>query len=215
MKQLVILSGGLDSTVALYKMISIGNEVEALSFNYGSRHNFEELEKAKKTCLLLGIKHMIVDLRLDLILKSALLEKSDNDIPHGQYSLESLKKTVVPFRNGIMLSIAAAIAESNDFDQVVLGNHLNDNAVYPDCRPTFIESMSEAISYGTFKNIKIHSPFMLMNKRDIGLIGSKLGVDFRGTYSCYKGGKIHCGECSTCNDRKIALSGFDNTEYMK
>lgn len=216
MKVLVVLSGGLDSTTALYWALKQGYEVEALTFNYGSKHNEQENQYAKKTCEKLGIKDTVIP--MDFIgkyFKSDLL-KSGGEIPEGYYTAENMKSTVVPFRNGIMLAVAAGFAESNGCEAIVLGNHSGDHAIYPDCRPEFIEGMEKAISCGTEKNIKLISPFCNISKTDIVKLGNELGVDFSLTYSCYKGKEKHCGKCGTCTERKEAFEQAgvaDPTEY--
>ena len=126
-----------------------------------------------------------------------------------------MKSTVVPFRNGIMISYAAAIAEDNDCKYILLANHFGDRAIYPDCRKEFIEGMTNAVKYGTYNNIEILAPFTNVSKREIGLLGKTLDVDFKNTYSCYEGEEIHCGECGTCVERKEALEGFDPTIYKR
>lgn len=216
MKALVVFSGGLDSTTALYYAVKHFDEVETLSFTYGSKHNDIEHRYALKTCAKLNIKNTLIP--LDFIgqyFKSDLL-KSGGDIPEGYYTEENMKSTVVPFRNGIMLAIAAGFAESNDIDIIILGNHSGDHAIYPDCRPEFIANMAGAIREGTEKKIKVLSPFCDMSKTDIVKLGEELGVDFSLTYSCYKGGEQHCGKCGTCQERIEAfkLAGVkDPTEY--
>lgn len=216
MKALVILSGGLDSTTALYWAKSQYNEIEALTFNYGSKHNDIEYSYAKKTCEKLGVKLTRIDLDfINKYFKSDLL-KSGGEIPEGYYTAENMKSTVVPFRNGIMLSVAAGFAESNDCNVLVLGNHSGDHAIYPDCRPEFIKGIKEAVYQGTEKHIEVVSPFCNMSKTDIVKLGSELGVDFSLTYSCYKGGEKHCGKCGTCTERKEAFEQAgvkDPTEY--
>lgn len=216
MKALVILSGGLDSTTALYWAKNQFDELEAISFYYGSKHNDQEYKYAQAQCKKLGVK--LTRISLDFInkfFKSDLLQ-SGGEIPEGYYTAENMKSTVVPFRNGIMLSIAAGFAESNDCDVLVLGNHSGDHAIYPDCRPEFIEGIKTAIYEGTAKNIGVISPFCNISKTDIVKLGSKLGVDFSLTYSCYKGGEKHCGKCGTCTERKEAFEQAgvkDPTEY--
>jgi len=143
------------------------------------------------------------------------LLQSGGDIPDGHYEDESMKKTVVPFRNGIMLSIAAGIAESMDCNRLLISNHAGDHAIYPDCRPEFINSMSDAIRFGTYNNLEIFAPFTNLTKREIALIGKEINVPFEKTYSCYNGQEVHCGTCGTCTERKEALEGFDKTEYRK
>lgn len=210
MKKLIILSGGMDSMTALE--INRGHKLEAITFDYGSKHNSKEYQCAKKYCDKLGIKLIKFDLPLDKYFKSDLLKSGDN-IPDGHYEDDSMKKTVVPFRNGIMLAIAIGYAESINANSVVIGNHAGDHAIYPDCRGTFINAMNEAAAYGTYNNIKIESPFCGKSKREIALIGKELNIDYTKTWSCYKGEDLHCGTCGTCVERKEALKGFDETRY--
>ncbi len=214
MKDIVILySGGMDSSVALYQY---ADRIRlAVSFNYGSKHNGREIEHASSNCKTLGIEHRVVELDLNKMGFISDLLQSGGDIPNGHYEDESMKKTVVPFRNGIMLSIAAGIAESMDCNRLLISNHAGDHAIYPDCRLDFIQSMNAAIRFGTYNNIEIMAPFTNFTKRDIALIGKKIKVPFEKTYSCYNGQEIHCGTCGTCTERKEALQGFDPTVYRK
>ncbi len=207
----IIYSGGMDSTVLLYKY---QKDIKlALSFDYGSKHNNREYEYAKYHTDMLGIEHIRIPLNfINTLFKSDLL-KTGGDIPDGHYQDEVMKKTVVPFRNGVMLSIAAGVAESIEAKNILIGNHSGDHFIYPDCRMDFIKSMNDAIGYGTWNNVQILSPFGNISKRDVALIGQGLGVDFTMTYSCYKGKEIHCGTCGTCIERKEALEGFDYTIY--
>ena len=147
--------------------------------------------------------------------KSDLL-RSGCDIPEGHYAEESMKKTVVPFRNGIMLSIAAGFAESIGADAVTIAAHSGDHAIYPDCREPFMRAIGEAMEQGTYAGIKLLRPFIDMDKAAIARRGAELGVDFAETWSCYKGGEIHCGVCGTCVERREAflLAGLqDPTVY--
>lgn len=212
-KDIVILySGGMDSTTALYEY---ANDIRlAVSFDYGSKHNAKEIEYARKNCELLGIEHRIVNIDFnELGFKSDLL-KSGGDIPNGHYESETMKKTVVPFRNGIMLSIVTGIAESHDCKRLLISNHAGDHAIYPDCRANFIDSMNEAIAYGTYNNINIFAPYTHLSKREIALRGLNIKVPYGYSYSCYNGGDLHCGTCGTCTERKEALQGFDKTAYL-
>ena len=211
MKAVLIYSGGLDSTTLLYEYRS---EIAlAVSFDYGSKHNARELGFARQNCNKLGIRHMIIP--LDFIgqyFKSSLLQ-SGGAIPEGHYADDNMRSTVVPFRNGFMLSVAVGLAESMELDTVLIANHSGDHAIYPDCRPEFIDSFSKAAENGTYNGVKVVSPYCNMTKRDIAIRGRELGVDFALTYSCYNGGEKHCGRCGTCTERKEALEGFDPTEY--
>jgi len=214
MKDIVILySGGMDSSVALYRY---AERIRlALSFDYGSKHNAREIEYAAINCRGLGIEHRIIEMDLNKMGFVSDLLQSGADIPDGHYEDENMKKTVVPFRNGIMLSIAAGIAESLECYRLLISNHSGDHAIYPDCRPDFICSMNNAIRFGTYNEVEILAPFTHLTKREIALEGKKLGVPFENTYSCYNGKEIHCGTCGTCTERKEALEGFDPTKYLK
>ncbi len=212
MKAVLVYSGGLDSTTLLYEYKD--SIALAVSFDYGSKHNKRELEFAAINCRRLGIRHLVIPLEfMGKYFRSDLLI-GGGDIPEGSYADENMKSTVVPFRNGIMLSIAAGLAESYELDAIMLANHSGDHAIYPDCRPEFIEGMAAAVEAGTYNGVKVVSPYCNMTKRDIALRGRELGVDFSLTYSCYKGGEKHCGKCGTCVERREALEGFDPTEYL-
>lgn len=213
-KSLIILSGGMDSVTLLYDR---KDEIAvAVTFDYGSNHNKREEEFAKYHCEKLGIEHIIIPLTfIHDYFKSSLLEGA-SAIPDGHYEDETMKSTVVPFRNGIMLSVACGIAESRELEKVLIANHFGDHAIYPDCRKGFIDAMSEAMRNGTYKGITIDAPYTNITKTDIAKIGKSLGIDYSKTYSCYKGGEKHCGKCGTCVERKEALrdAGIeDHTEY--
>ncbi len=206
---LIVLSGGMDSTTLLWDRKD--NIALAVTFDYGSRHNAREIKCARKNCEILGVEHLVIPLEfMGKYFKSSLLIGGD-DIPEGHYTDESMKSTVVPFRNGIMLSIAAGLAESRGLKKVMLANHSGDHAIYPDCRPGFVDAMSKAISEGTYDGIVIDAPYTNISKSDIARIGKRLGVDYNLTYSCYKGGEKHCGKCGTCVERMEALrdAGID------
>lgn len=213
-KSLIILSGGMDSVTLLYDK---KDEIAvAVTFDYGSNHNKREEEFAKYHCNELGIEHIIIPLTfIHDYFKSSLLEGA-SAIPDGHYEDETMKSTVVPFRNGIMLSVACGLAESRELEKVLIANHFGDHAIYPDCRKGFIDAMSEAMKCGTYKGITIDAPYTTITKTDIAKIGKSLGIDYSKTYSCYKGSEKHCGKCGTCVERKEALrdAGIeDPTEY--
>lgn len=199
----IVLSGGMDSTTLLYDrkdQIAL-----AVTFDYGSKHNAREIECARKNCEILGVEHLVIPLDfMGRYFKSSLLIGGE-DIPEGHYADENMKSTVVPFRNGIMLSVAAGLAESRGLKKVMLANHGGDHAIYPDCRPGFVEAMSDAIRQGTYDGIMIDAPYTNITKSDIARIGKSIGVDYNLTYSCYKGGERHCGKCGTCVERMEAL----------
>ncbi len=187
-----------------------------ISFDYGSNHNAKEIPFAELHCKRLGIKHITIPLEfMHKYFKSSLLEGADA-IPEGHYEDENMKSTVVPFRNGIMLAIAAGIAESNGLDHVMIANHGGDHAIYPDCRPEFISAMSSATSAGSYNGVTVIAPYTSITKGDIARRGKELGIDYTETWSCYKGGDKHCGKCGTCVERKEALrdAGIEDfTEY--
>lgn len=212
MKGLLVYSGGMDSTVLLHhyrKEIKL-----AVTFDYGSKHSVNERGCAIRNTAALGVEHIQLNLKsiIGKHFKSDLLQQG-GDIPDGHYEDESMKRTVVPFRNGIMLSIAAGLAESRGLDTVFIANHFGDHAIYPDCRGEFIRSLSASMQQGTYSGVGIFAPYTNISKRDIGLIGRRYGVNFANTWSCYKGKGIHCGTCGTCVERKEALHGFDPTMY--
>lgn len=201
---IIVLSGGMDSVTLLHdrkEQIAL-----AVTFDYGSRHNAREIECARKNCGMLGIEHIVIPLAfMGQYFKSSLLIGGE-DIPEGHYTDESMKSTVVPFRNGIMLAIAAGLAESRGLKKVMLANHSGDHAIYPDCRPGFVDAMSKAISEGTYDGITIDAPYTDISKSDIARIGKRIGVDYNLTYSCYKGREKHCGVCGTCVERREAMA---------
>ena len=210
----IVVSGGMDSITLLYD--KKGEIALAVTFDYGSKHNAREIAWAKVHCGRLGIRHIVI--KLDFMQKyftSSLLEGGD-EIPEGHYADENMKSTVVPFRNGIMLSVAAGIAESNGLKKILIANHGGDHTIYPDCRPEFIGAMDRAIANGTYEDVRIDAPYTNITKADIAKIGKRLGIDYSETWSCYKGGERHCGKCGTCIERKeaMALAGIDDrTEY--
>lgn len=200
---LIVLSGGMDSVSLLY----VRRETIALAvtFDYGSNHAGREIAMARENCHRLGIEHLVIPLDfMSKYFKSALLEGADA-IPDADYATENMTATVVPFRNGIMLSIAAGIAESRGLKRVLIANHSGDHAIYPDCRPGFISAMSEATRRGTYPGIVVDAPFTNLTKAEIARQGSAAGADFALTYSCYKGGEHHCGKCATCRERRQAF----------
>lgn len=211
---IIIVSGGMDSVTLLYDYkdrIALG-----ISFDYGSNHNTKEIPFAKLHCERLGIKHITIPLDfMHQYFKSSLLEGADA-IPEGHYQDENMKSTVVPFRNGIMLAIAAGMAESYGLSHVMIANHGGDHAIYPDCRPEFISAMSNATEAGSYNGVTVLAPYTNITKGDIARRGKELGIDYNETWSCYKGGEKHCGKCGTCVERKEALhyAGIeDTTEY--
>ncbi len=211
---LIVLSGGLDSTTLLHEYKE--RTALAVTFDYGSNHNGREIACARRQCAALGIEHIVIPLSfMGEYFKSSLLSGADA-IPDGGYDTDNMKSTVVPFRNGIMLSVACGLAESRGLKHVLIANHGGDHAIYPDCRRPFVEAMDLAMREGTYINVSILAPYTDITKADIVARGSKLGVNYADTYSCYKGGERHCGTCGTCTERKeaFAVSGVpDPTSY--
>jgi 7-cyano-7-deazaguanine synthase len=259
-----IVSGGLDSTVLVYDMISQGYTPHMLSFNYGQRHN-KELRFAEYTATKLGLQHDIVDLTglTKLISNSALtsrpstVSKHDNgfrapevvaeleaddptviEVPEGHYAEDSMKATVVPNRNMIMLSIAGGVAVNNKYRTIGTGVHGGDHFIYPDCRPPFIFSVGQALLQGNegFHNfnvahlgepiilggraftttaLPIFTPYLNGSKADIAYRGIQLNVPFEETWSCYKGEDKHCGRCGTCVERLEAIDAAEQRWFSR
>ena len=212
---LIIVSGGMDSITLLHERKD--TIALAVSFDYGSNHNAREIPFARLHCQRLGIRHVVIPLAfMQQYFKSSLLEGADA-IPDGHYADSNMKSTVVPFRNGIMLSIAVGIAESNSLRRVLIANHGGDHAIYPDCRPEFITAIDAAAKAGTYVDVAIEAPYTNISKTDIARRGQSLAIDYSETWSCYKGGQVHCGTCGTCVERKEALreAGIaDPTVYL-
>lgn len=207
---LMVVSGGMDSTTMLYEYAD--RIALAVTFNYGSNHNAREIECARYNCRRLGIELVEVDMPfVAQLFESSLLSGADA-IPEGNYDDENMRSTVVPFRNGIMLAVAAGLAESRGLRHLMMANHSGDHAIYPDCRSGFVNAMSKAIAEGTYEHIDLITPYTNLNKADIARIGGKLGIDYAHTYSCYKGREHHCGRCGTCTERRQAFAdaGLDD-----
>lgn len=212
MQCLAVVSGGMDSVTMLYQY---RNDItHVINFMYGSKHNERETQFAELHAKRLGKHFKRIDLSfVGECFKSNLLN-TGGDIPDGHYADESMRSTVVPFRNGIMLAIATGYAESNDCSQIYIANHFGDHAIYPDCRASFAMHMDSAMRAGTYKEVALKCPYVHATKREIGKIAYALNVPLLETYSCYKGGVSHCGTCGTCTERKEALDGFDPTLYL-
>ena len=205
MKVVVLCSGGMDSVTALY-WARQHHEVRAvLSFDYGAKHNHREIPFAVEHANRLGAPHQAI--LLDFIgqyFNSDLLQ-GGGEIPEGHYADENMRRTVVPFRNGIMLAAAAGFAESIAAKGLVIAAHTGDHTIYPDCREDFMQAMGAAMRLGTYAGVELLRPFIVMTKGGIAATGARLGVDFAHTWSCYKGGAIHCGKCGTCVERREAM----------
>lgn len=216
MKALVLLSGGMDSVTALHWAAREHGVAGCLSFDYGSKHNHKEIPMAAWHASQLGVKHDVIALDFVNRLFASDLLQGGGEIPDGHYEAESMKRTVVPFRNGIMLAVACGLAESRGAEALIIAAHGGDHAIYPDCREPFMQAMAGAMKRGTYAQIELLRPFIDCDKAEIVRRGTALGVDYAHTWSCYKGGDIHCGRCGTCVERREAFMQagiIDPTNY--
>ena len=205
----LIVSGGMDSVTLAHKYHADGFSLVLLSFDYGQRHR-KELDSARRCAERLGGIHRTVDLsNITQLLPGSSLTDDTVEVPEGHYAADSMKATVVPNRNAIMLSVAWAHAVAIGANVVAFGAHGGDHFIYPDCRPDFFASLGNAFTLGNtgFGNpdLRLEAPFINLDKALIAAPGSELGVPFEDTWSCYKGGEVHCGKCGTCVERKEAF----------
>jgi len=216
-KAVLIVSGGMDSATMSYLYKNDGYDLILVGFNYGQRH-VKELESLYKVGEALGAEVRVVDLtNLTKALHGSSLTSDEVAVPDGHYTEGSMKKTVVPNRNMIMLSVAIGWAVSQKAASVAYAAHAGDHAIYPDCRPEFAEAMNEAAQLADWHQVSLLRPFVQWSKADIAAEGQRLGVQFELTWSCYKGGLSHCGTCGTCVERReaFALAGItDPTLYQ-
>lgn len=216
-RTVLIHSGGIDSTVLLGKLLAEGREVFALSVDYGQRHR-RELEAAKAIGDFYKIKHQVADLRaLSPLFGANALTDAKVAVPEGHYEEASMKATVVPNRNMLLISVATAWAISLRASSVAYGAHGGDHAIYPDCRPAFAEALDKAMCLADWHEVSLERPFVGMDKAAIVKLGASLKVPLELTWSCYVGGAKHCGKCGTCVERKEAFlkAGVaDPTEYL-
>lgn len=213
---IVVLSGGMDSVTLFHRLEVDGYEPLPISFNYGQKHK-KELGFAEYWANRFGVPFQLVDLSsINGLLQSSALANPNADIPEGHYAAENMKATVVPNRNMIMLSIAAAYAVDQNAEIVATGVHSGDHDIYPDCRPEFINACNTTIIEANegFINESFHlyTPYIYSRKEDIAAEGHKFGVDWNKTWSCYKGGRLHCGKCGTCVERKEAFEKANITD---
>ncbi len=218
MKVVATVSGGLDSAVLLYRLVQDGHEVKAISFDYGQLH-VKELGCAAKLCETVGVEHRVAQLSglSQFLGGNALTQPDVVDVPDGHYEDESMKATVVPNRNMIMISIAAGWAIAEKFDGVAIAVHKGDHTIYPDCRERFVIDMQHALRTCHYTPVELRAPFVNWSKVDIVQHGAGLGVPFVWTWSCYRGGSFHCGTCGTCVERREAFqrAGIDDpTPYV-
>lgn len=205
----------MDSTVLLYRLAKDGDELKALSINYGQRHS-KEIEYAESICKNLGVEHRVANLEsLSELLSGSALTSDDLEVPEGHYAEDNMKATVVPNRNMILLSVAAGWAISSEFDRVAYAAHSGDHAVYPDCRNEFADALDATIRLADWREVSLYRPFVDCAKADLVKLGAELGVPFEKTWSCYKGLDLHCGRCGTCIERREAfhLAGIHDPTY--
>lgn len=201
----VIVSGGMDSVTLLHDLYK--NEeyevVGTLTFNYGQKHK-KEIEYAKKNCKKFKLDWHEVNLKnLQNLLASSLT--SNIEVPEGHYADENMKSTVVPSRNLIMLSIASGYAISKGAQYIAYGAHGGDHTIYPDCRPEFIDKLNEVTKVANFEPVEILAPYTNITKVEILEKGLKLGVNYKDTWTCYKGKLLACGKCGSCQERLEAF----------
>ncbi|KPH61528.1 7-cyano-7-deazaguanine synthase QueC [Pseudoalteromonas sp. NEC-BIFX-2020_002] len=204
-KVVVIYSGGMDSFTVLNKALQQGHDVYALSFDYGQRH-VKELKVAANVCEKLNVPHKIVDISAinQLIGGSSLTD--DIEVPEGHYEAENMKSTIVPNRNMILLSLAVGYAVSLKASQVYYGAHSGDHAIYPDCRPEFVQKMDDVCRIANYDAVEIFSPYLNNTKIDILTDGIKMGLDYSQTWTCYNGREKACGKCGACQERLEAFT---------
>lgn len=201
MEIIVILSGGLDSVTALYELRKQHTVIEAVTFDYGQRHS-KEIASAQKICELLRLSHRVIDIRnLRDLLSGSSLTDSSIATPHGHYREETMKQTIVPNRNAIMLNIAAGYAISKGIQAIGIGVHAGDHYIYPDCRPEFIKAQEQTLRLGNEREFHLVAPFLQRNKEAIVKRGSELQVPFEMTWTCYEGSDHPCSRCGSCVER--------------
>jgi 7-cyano-7-deazaguanine synthase len=217
---IAIVSGGLDSSVLAHHLVDDGWRLQLVSFDYGQRHAIE-LDCARTLAHRLGVRHDVVDLTSAApLLRGSALTDNEVDVPDGHYTDESMRLTVVPNRNAIFLAFGVAAAVAAHAAAVAVGIHAGDHPIYPDCRPAFVDSartLARVANEGFVdEGFDVLAPFLTWSKADIVRRGAALGVSFRDTWSCYRGGARHCGTCGTCVERReaFALASVDDpTEY--
>lgn len=201
----VIYSGGMDSFTVLHKALEQGYKVAALTFNYGQKH-LKEVDYAKAVCEQLQLEHKVVDISaINQLLQGSSLT-SEMEIPEGHYEEESMKSTVVPNRNMILLSLAIGYASSISASKVFYGAHSGDHAIYPDCRPEFVKKMNDVSLIANYEPVEICTPFIADSKIEILRQGLAMGLDYGQTWTCYNGRDLACGKCGACQERLEAFA---------
>lgn len=201
----VIYSGGMDSFTLLHRALAEGYRVHALSFDYGQRH-VRELEAASAVCSELGLPHKVLDIRsLQAVMAGSALT-GGSEVPEGHYEEENMKSTVVPNRNMILLSLATGYAVTVSADAVWFGAHGGDHAIYPDCRPEFVEKMDAVCRVANYEPVAVEAPYIRADKSEILAEGLAMGLDYGQTWTCYNGRQKACGVCGSCVERLEAFA---------
>lgn len=197
----VLLSGGMDSATLLAEAVRVFDKVRTLTLNYNQRHK-REIESAKQVAEFYKVPHTVVDVSsINNLLQGSSLTSSSVSVPKGHYEEESMKATVVPGRNTVLLSIAAGHAASLGFSHISFAAHAGDHAIYPDCRPVYVDAMRRVLTYFHYAPVQIWAPFLEFTKIDLVREGLKIGVPFNLTWTCYEGGEEACGKCGSCTER--------------
>ena len=204
MKAVLILSGGMDSTTLLYDLVNQGYDIHAVTFDYRQKHK-NEIACAKKTCKKLHIPHKIIDISALNDLAPSCLTRDQWEVPEGNYADDSMKQTVVPNRNMVFLSLAASYVIGIGANHLYYAAHSGDRTIYPDCRPAFVSAMSTAFHLCDWNDVILQAPYLYWTKTDIVKRGISLNVDYSMTRTCYKGGKLSCGKCGSCDERLAAF----------
>ena len=213
-KAVVVYSGGMDSFTLLNRVHREGLEVYPLSFDYGQRHS-KELQVASGVCRELGIHHKVVDINAINTLTGGSSLTSDIDVPEGHYEEESMKATVVPNRNMILLSLAVGYAVSIESTKVYYGAHSGDHAIYPDCRPEFVDRMNDVCAIANYDAVEIATPYLDQSKIEILADGLQMGLDYSNTWTCYNGREMSCGKCGACQERLEAFERNGVTDPLE
>jgi 7-cyano-7-deazaguanine synthase len=225
MKTVVVCSGGLDSVTLAHVVADTRDLTRLVSFDYGQRHA-KELEFAARAATRLGVPHDVIDMRgIGAVLTGSALTQDDVDVPDGHYAEDTMRITVVPNRNAIMLTVAYGIAAGHGDNAVATAVHGGDHFIYPDCRPEFTRAFEVMQNHALdgYADVSLFTPFVDIPKADIVTIGARHHVPFADTWSCYKGGQHHCGRCGTCVERREAFANagvddpttYDDPDYWQ
>ncbi|RDL46015.1 7-cyano-7-deazaguanine synthase QueC [Marinomonas piezotolerans] len=213
-RAVVVFSGGMDSFTVLNKALIEGRDVYAISFNYGQRHS-KELDVAARVCQKLNVPHKVVDISAINSLMAGSSLTSDVEIPEGHYEADSMKSTVVPNRNMVLLSMAIAYAVSLEAPEVHYGAHSGDHHIYPDCRPEFVHAMNAVSNIANYQPVEIVTPFLNNSKGEILAAGLAMGLDYADTWTCYNGREHACGKCGACTERLEAFANQNQTDPLQ